>query len=1649
MPSPFTSSFASAAAGNSNSDSNSHNRNSVRGEGSGSGDWSRARTNGATQTFRRPSLATTLSQSSHQRENSQNHTLNSTTISNAYVPPHLSSNHQSNASRPGNPTELRYPKDQLLNLYRTQKDAGELSRGVSNLYVNGWEPKNTDGTSGGSWGKKDEQTKDNAPGPEICWEHDGTVQPLGLLGMTDEEKEWFKTSVNSPLKAPQTTNKESTPSSGVAGRKTSISQMQNASSAYGVSSPTTSRPGNRRWETSDSIGQYNNPSDSPATNSKLFKDESSAPTPPPSLLKRRTDLKEPNVGPNIEERDNQEAIRDHPTDTSSPFGTLKRNSTAPFSAGLNGLSSPWSAAPPSAGYSPMGAFGSFALGGDGSQPSTLRDKKPLHGSLRGESRFKGLMGGDSTEDMSSRIKEKSSIGSLEKLSEVEPERIPQRWGEARAARPLSGETDPYVDMEGPTGSAALGGGQDFSPPRHHAPGFGTPTRDISRDEMGFSAFGMSSDLPGFRDLVQHQRRDLPQHQTPQGQQHTIPGSQEPMSPTDTNPYQSPEGEKADSEDVDTDSSDMQNTHLPGTSGFSVDQGMSTFGSYPRGASAALEGTAGDRSQTSSAGPSRAFPTLNGLGGLGGLGGHSVWPSAPGLGTPSRDRVGFQGFFGDSIFSPMSDLQSPSLGGLGSGGIFGSNNGPGVGGTGTVARGSKMGSLFPKDMQEQMRGMDHGRQEDMPADRGERQGNIPHIMGRNAFGNIAPGSGAPGRDTDSPMRTGRSIFDEITGPNNGSRGMRSSDASFQEPSMNAFSEAQTILPLQRPQPTTSNTAGMDQFAPGPQRNASQADLLQDTHPGNPLDNQLPLSQQRTMVMPDRMRWEYKDPANKRQGPYSGLEMHDWYKNGYFSAELLVKKQEEPNYEPLAQMIRRIGNSREPFLVPQKGIPHDAPSSQNNSQWTAAGVPPSSTASTIPAGSAQPPFASSFPSFGTTLTAEQQNALERRKQEEQFLMARQKEHLAQQQIMIKQMHQMQGGQHGMHPQQLHHHSSAHSLQSQPSFGSITSPSAYQPSPTQGPTQASQGFPGFSDASLRQSGGTTINPFGSANNLPGGLRDDEISALLERLQQPDNPLQAQQVAAMMSDRARLQREQAQYDAIQQAASNEQQISDDRLQQFHNLRAQIDEEQAFAPRESMIGTPSAAKINFGERAQQQQQQQYRSNFSTDEFAARAQLPPPATNQAQKEPEVLSLTEQVQKAASAKQSPALQPQSPWAKVETGLPQPFPPPQSSSPLPAPAAQRNRQHVAEALTAESRSRSQTPSVDTPSTSIAPWAKENLEGLKGPSLREIQQAESRTAAQQEEIAAAARKTRLEQERISQPAVPAPAPGLPSSSTWGSGGSPVIPSSSTPSAWGKPVVSKPSVPQSSAGTKKTLQQIQKEEELRKQKVIAAAAGSMTSPAGTGSLGVATGKRYADLASKTAAPQGPSSAWTTVGVTGKSKHPAGTGIVGGPTPGIRVASAGVVPSIGAPGKPKPVATPSRTTNLGGPLPGQPNANDEFAKWAKGALSKGLNPEIKVDEFVQQLLAFPAEPEIISEAVYASSPTLDGRRFAEEYVRRRRLADRGILDPSSASSNGYSPSGIAENKVSGGWNEVAKKGPVNGAKDETNSTFKVVAAKKKGKGRL
>lgn len=87
----------------------------------------------------------------------------------------------------------------------------------------------------------------------------------------------------------------------------------------------------------------------------------------------------------------------------------------------------------------------------------------------------------------------------------------------------------------------------------------------------------------------------------------------------------------------------------------------------------------------------------------------------------------------------------------------------------------------------------------------------------------------------------------------------------------------------------------------------------------------------------------------------------------------------------------------------------------------------------------------------------------------------------------------------------------------------------------------------------------------------------------------------------------------------------------------------------------------------------------------------------------------------------------------------------------------------------------------------------------------------------------------------------------------------------------------------------------------------------------------------------------------------------------------------------------------------------------------------------------------MLTEAVHGASSTIDSRHFAEEFIRRKKLAEKGLID-ASAPPKSASPHNASVDKT-GGWSEVAKKGPTKEqpAKDESNGNFRVVAAKKKG----
>lgn len=61
-----------------------------------------------------------------------------------------------------------------------------------------------------------------------------------------------------------------------------------------------------------------------------------------------------------------------------------------------------------------------------------------------------------------------------------------------------------------------------------------------------------------------------------------------------------------------------------------------------------------------------------------------------------------------------------------------------------------------------------------------------------------------------------------------------------------------------------------------------------------------------VLGDRDRLRLTNNAfENRTGPFSHLEMQEWYSNGYFTLDLPIKHVDAPTFEPLARFLARYG------------------------------------------------------------------------------------------------------------------------------------------------------------------------------------------------------------------------------------------------------------------------------------------------------------------------------------------------------------------------------------------------------------------------------------------------------------------------------------------------------------------------------------------------------------------------------------------------------------------------------------------------------------------------------------------------------------------------------------------------------------------------
>jgi PERQ amino acid-rich with GYF domain-containing protein len=83
-------------------------------------------------------------------------------------------------------TDTRYSKEALLEIYKASRNSDSTENSVSRLFTDTWDPGHSNGTNGRGWGKTHDGRENQ--GPNVCWDTNGSVEPISLQDMTDAEK---------------------------------------------------------------------------------------------------------------------------------------------------------------------------------------------------------------------------------------------------------------------------------------------------------------------------------------------------------------------------------------------------------------------------------------------------------------------------------------------------------------------------------------------------------------------------------------------------------------------------------------------------------------------------------------------------------------------------------------------------------------------------------------------------------------------------------------------------------------------------------------------------------------------------------------------------------------------------------------------------------------------------------------------------------------------------------------------------------------------------------------------------------------------------------------------------------------------------------------------------------------------------------------------------------------------------------------------------------------------------------------------------------------------------------------------------------------------------------------------------------------------
>ncbi|KAF9573377.1 hypothetical protein EC968_008647 [Mortierella alpina] len=851
-----------------------------------------------------------------------------------------------------------------------------------------------------------------------------------------------------------------------------------------------------------------------------------------------------------------------------------------------------------------------------------------------------------------------------------------------------------------------------------------------------------------------------------------------------------------------------------------------------------------------------------------------------------------------------------------------------------------------------------------------------------------------------------------------------------------------------------------------------------------------------------KWLYRDPSGSVQGPFQSVEMHEWYKGGFFSMDLLVKREQDVNFEPLGSLIRRLGNDEKPFLVADlQATPLARPT---------ISLPQSRQFNTASWGGLSAPTTPGTPSFGVDRLFHQQQQQQQQQHAGDMFGS-----------SGGQYHQQQQQQQQQQPQQQQSHDAFSGYdQKWNAYGH-----------QQNTLDSGAGWAG--DAFTRSSAlGGLAGPqtpmagsFASQQQrlLNQQLERQQYMQLLQRQIQMQHMLHQQQFMAAQQQFGNDPHALAALVAQQQAQQRQLQMRLQQLQHMGFMAANVSTPGGSAiPSLNGLGQPSSpwstsiiqsSSDNYfdrahgennntphsmdqqqeeshrvqDEQAQQQQQQQQEQQDQQDQLAVQeearehqqqehAQEQSNFGNDEQTEAvsdrlEQLEVTDAKVKEEETQhhdseawpsQSVAVEHQ--WPIVEDEAAESEHETEIEGQVQEKAFVGN-ERAEEADETDNQSKEQTPASSwddpAPETSTwgetaesstwgaieqprvikavpAPWAKpvggEEANEKKTLTLREIQEIEAKRA---EEQRAAEREAQI-----------------------ASGASGIL-------DFGRGLGGTPW--QTASAPKKTLRQIQEEEEaaaLRKARAAQVAPSSTASASvpvaavsASASVGLAgivaagtnsAGKRYADtIGSKPTATTVSSGPWgsssslmaaKSAPVVRAPSTPSATN--GSVTSAIRAApriednhgwievssqkpSSSVAGTVIEP-------TPTRTTPLTQKKVSSDEpreASEEFLRWCRQAL-KGLQGVV-LEDFIQMLLSFPLNPdpmtvEIIQDSIYANSQSLNGRQFADEFIKRRK-ADaypNGMGNTANGSSHSSSSSNQPSASVhDGSFKVVSKKG--------------------------